>query len=697
MKHSLLALAAFVCGLGGSPGAEPAPEPRATLAGHQKTVCCGAFSPDGKVVATGSFDGGVRCWDPVAGRELFTLSGHDAAVRAVVFSADGKTLYSGSEDHTVRAWEMAEHKETATLLKGDWPVYCLALSPDGKRLAVGVGDTQKATPGQVKILTLPEGKEAALPQRINRDVSALAFAPNGKILAAADGMGPVRMWDLANSVPMSGLWTYYPPRSLAFDPDGGTLAEGRTDGAIGLWDTASWEEDGTLKGHKDLVFGVAFSPDGKLLASAGKDGTVRLWNVNKPAQEPLTFKLDGEVWFALFSPDGKTLATGGEDKKVRLWDAAPLRALVLRPDMLAPSDAVKPPAGGPTRIALVTAEKGEAVKTLLDLAEAKLTESKALDVLDRQTIDRVLAEQKLTWTGLVAADQALTVGKLLSVELLAVLETSPGSKEPTGLVVFDAKTGVKLWDGALPARLNPAVEATVAGVGAAQRKYLLHFKDLRTLCILTIRNEDLPRGLDPLCDSVGMLLERELIASPGVALLERRRLEQVNKERTLPTDAALQQLLASVVVCELEIAKTEDGKGLKATAQLSTAQGKVLAKPTAAAGERNAGKLAQALLVEVAAALKTEPAGEEGNRTREARRFGARPSSGWTTRSSPERPRPARRLTPSTRTTSRCELAWPVRCSTRPLNPSIPAAKTRTAAFSARKRSSPKTCNCRPT
>ena len=622
MKRDFLALAALVFGLGGSLAAEPAPEPRATLAGHQKAVCCGAFSPDGQVLATGGSDGDVRCWDPAAGRERFTLSGHAGAVRAVVFSADGKTLYSGGEDHTVRAWDVAGRKETATLLKGDLPVNCLALSPDGKRLAVGVGDGQKTPPGQVKILDLTGGKETALPLRINRDVSALAFAPDGKTLAAADGMGPIRLWDLANNTQSSGLWAESPLRSMAFDHSGTLFAAGRRDGVIRLWDAASWEEDAVLKGHKDAVLGVAYSPDGDILASAGKDGTVRLWNVNRPGQEPVTLKHDGPVWFVAFAPDGKTLAAGGDDQKARLWETAPLRAVLLGRDKTASSDAVKPPEGGPTRIALIAAEKGEAVKTLCDLAEAKLTESKALDVLDRRTIDRVLSEQKLTWNGLTAVDQALTVGKLLSVEMLAVLETSPGGKEATGLVVFDAGTGVKLWDGALPARLNPAVDAAVAAVEAAQRKYLSHYKDLRTVCILTVRNADLPRGLDPLCDSVGQLLERELIASPGVALLERRRLEQVNKERALPTDAALQQLLSSVVVCELEIARAEDGKGLKATAQLSTAQGKVLARPSATVGERKAGELAHALLVEVAAALKTEHAGGEGNRTREARRFG---------------------------------------------------------------------------
>src|SRR5262249_2032885 len=154
---------------------------------------------------------------------------------------------------------------------------------------------------------------------------------------------------------------------------------------------------------------------------------------------------------------------------------AALRPLVLGPAKPAPEPAKPPEGAAPTRIALVTAEKGDPIQTLLTLAEAKMAEGKALDVLDRQTIDKVLAGHKLPRAGLVAAGQALAVGKLLSVELLAVLETAPGEKKATGLVVFDARTGVKLWDAGLPARLSQAVEATVEGVEAAQRKHLLKF------------------------------------------------------------------------------------------------------------------------------------------------------------------------------------------------------------------------------
>ena len=623
MKRSLTSstIVALVLLVGGAQAQVPAP--RAILPGHKATVSCASFSPDGKVLATGSLDGTIRIWDAASGNELFTFSGHRAAIRAVTFAKDGKTLYSGSEDRTVKSWNIGERKESATLLQSDLQVFGLNRLPDCKSLAVALGNWQKKLPGQVKLIDLATGKEVAAFKLFNRDVLGLAVAANGKTLVAIDGIGGLRLWDLTTYMPSGLIGLRSVARCAAFDPDSTTLATGHDDGSIHLWDAVSWEEDTSLTGHKDLVSNVAFSPDGRIIASASKDGTVRLWNADKPKQQAMILKEHGgPVWFAVFSPDGNTLATGGEDHKVWLWDLASLRSQILKSEKPAAAHLSPPKGEGPTRIALVTSEKVESIRTLLTLAEAKLTESKGIDVLDRQTIDKALAEQKLTVTGLVATDQALAIGKLLSAELLAVLETTPGSKQATGLVVYDARRGVKLWDDSLPSRLGPSIQTIVKGIQAARLKHLQNFKDVRTLCILTTRNADLPRSLDTLCDSVGMLLERSMIASPGVAVLERQRLDQVNKERALPTDAGLQQLLSSIVVCELEIGKSETGKGLKATAELSTAKGKLIGQVSAAVADRNAGDLSQALLSKILETLNAVKPSAEGNPSKEARRFG---------------------------------------------------------------------------
>jgi hypothetical protein len=273
------------------------------------------------------------------------------------------------------------------------------------------------------------------------------------------------------------------------------------------------------------------------------------------------------------------------------------------------------------RIALVSPNKNEVVRNVQTLAEAKLSQTAGIQLLERQAIDKVLAEQKLTVSGVVSTDQALTVGKLLSVDLFAILEPSQDKKEAAGLVIFDARTGVRLWDAALPhGTLEETVTATEDAVRTANQKRRAADK-LRPICLLTVRNADLPRDRDVFCDSVGQLLERQFVASPTLGVLERRRLEQVNQERNLPTDSPLHALLASVVTVDLEVGVSEDRKGLRATALLSNGQGKSLGKVTAIVPKKDAVELAKALFKEMAKTLDAKVVAVVGGQAQEASRF----------------------------------------------------------------------------
>lgn len=276
--------------------------------------------------------------------------------------------------------------------------------------------------------------------------------------------------------------------------------------------------------------------------------------------------------------------------------------------------------GGPTRVALVPSSGDAHVGAIVALAEAELAQGGEVQLVERQQVDRIIGEQQLSLSGLMDADQAIKAGRVLSAQLIASIEAGKGSAS-LALVVFDASTGVRLWDETIAAagdaeRAEKIVRLVVAA--AIKRQ---HLNTLRTVCLLAVRNADLPRGMDGFCDAVGQLLERNLVRSTGIVLLERSRLELVTRERALAEDAASRQLLASLVVVSVDVARQE--QGLRAVAMLTDGSGKSLGTVTATAAGQDAGALVAALVAGVARDRNVPAPAGAADLAAEAARFNA--------------------------------------------------------------------------
>jgi hypothetical protein len=244
-------------------------------------------------------------------------------------------------------------------------------------------------------------------------------------------------------------------------------------------------------------------------------------------------------------------------------------------------------------------------------------------MLERGEIARVLQEQQISLAGVVGANEAVKAGQLLHADLFAVVEGTPGNDRgenpPLGLVVFDARTGVRYADAELAeSNTLAAASAVAAGLRAAVAKSRQPASQLHTVCLLLVRNADLPAEYNRLCDSVGPLLERELTALPDLAVLERGRLAQVNEERKLAPEE--NQLLSSLQMIELDVSR--DGEGLRGTIGVTGADGTRTNGITAAVPARDPAALARALAKAVSGLLasRTGVIGP-GDRLAEARRF----------------------------------------------------------------------------
>lgn len=329
-----------------SPTKSEGPEPvKMWAAGSPVTSI--SFSPNDQLLAVGLRNGSIELRRISDGTLLHTLKGHADEVSVVAFSPDGLVLASGESflashagimgsipQATIRLWSIQDGTLLRTLPGQELAVEALAFSPNGKVLA---SDGARSA---IRIWTTADGhlRSEFQGDPTPWDVFKLAFSPDGQELTVADGSGVVQQWDLSKGALLHSYNDPYievggEPRSLDISRDGRIFVGSDSgDPTVYVWQVGSDHISTKYSGHRSGVGVIALSPDSKWGASAGgykitgsddfvgKDNAIHVWQVDNAKDISVLDGFDGTVTGLAWSSDKQLLASGNDDGTVRLWE-----------------------------------------------------------------------------------------------------------------------------------------------------------------------------------------------------------------------------------------------------------------------------------------------------------------------------------------------------------------------------------------
>ena len=245
-----------------------------------------AFSPDGDTLAVGGYQS-VAIWSAGDRKVVAEFKGHRGYVTDLCFSPEGDQLASASEDLTARLWNVADGSEVAKFEGHTHPVLGVDISPDGTLVATAAGDEARLTkPGEVMTWNIETGDPIHTFPPHERGATGVTFSPDGALLVSTSLDEKVNVYNVAEGKAHGFFGGHSRPTNCVLFAGEGELvitgSGGRFKGKneVKFFSPEDGEEFGTIDHHAGKVTAIALAPNGRLLATASYDKTAAVWDIS---------------------------------------------------------------------------------------------------------------------------------------------------------------------------------------------------------------------------------------------------------------------------------------------------------------------------------------------------------------------------------------------------------------------------------
>jgi WD40 repeat protein len=292
------------------------------LTGHTEPINCLSYSPDGKLLASGSAaesilsDSGkfeIIIWNVSDGKPLTHLTGHQSPIQSICFNRSGKQLVSADTKGEIRIWSLDSMRQIKFIDGLEW-ISTICFTPDSKFILGEYSYDKK-----VNIWDSETGElVATLP--VNIQIGSMDISPDGSKIALSC-YHKIQIWSLISKKELISIDdNSVNGFEIAYSNDGKKLAIGLGNGEIKIFDPETLKLLTTFQGHFKPVLSVSFSKDNKYLVSGSSDQMIKVWNLQTQKEfKSLVNEHKGTVQAVSFSPTTNSYATTGQDKLIKIW------------------------------------------------------------------------------------------------------------------------------------------------------------------------------------------------------------------------------------------------------------------------------------------------------------------------------------------------------------------------------------------